>query len=227
MPRYSLKRSPWTRITSPGASSVPASMRAEHHRVGARADRLRDVARGGDAAVGDHRHAVLGGDAGDVVDRGDLRDADAGDDARRADPGRPDADLDGIRARVDQRARRLGRRDVPGDDLDRDGVLDPPHHLDHALGMAVRRVDDDHVRRPPRERLGALERVRPDADGGADAQPALLVLRRLGELDLLLDVLDGDQAAQPAVGVDDRQLLDLVPVEDLLGLRERRARPAR
>ena len=25
MPRYSLKRSPWTRITSPGASSVPAS----------------------------------------------------------------------------------------------------------------------------------------------------------------------------------------------------------
>ena len=25
MPRYSLKRSPWTRITSPGVSSVPAS----------------------------------------------------------------------------------------------------------------------------------------------------------------------------------------------------------
>ena len=26
MPRYSLKRSPWTRITSPGVSSVPANM---------------------------------------------------------------------------------------------------------------------------------------------------------------------------------------------------------
>ncbi len=26
MPRYSLKRSPWTRITSPGLSSVPASI---------------------------------------------------------------------------------------------------------------------------------------------------------------------------------------------------------
>ena len=41
-------------------------------------------------------------------------------------------------------------------------------------------------------------------------------------LDALRDVLDRDQPAQDAVRVDDRQLLDLVAVEDLLGLLERR-----
>ena len=112
---------------------------------------------------------------------------------------------------------------LPAIDLDRDGALDLAHHLDHAARVAVRRVDDEHVDAGLDERLRALERVGPDADRGADAQPPLLVLRRLRELDLLLDVLDGDQPAQPAVGVDDRELLDLVAVEDLLGLGERRA----
>ncbi len=69
---------------------------------------------------------------------------------------------------------------------------------------------------------GALERVRPDPDGGADAQPPLLVLRGERELDPLPDVLDGDQALEPPVGVDHRQLLDLVLVQDLVRLFERR-----
>ena len=92
----------------------------------------------------------------------------------------------------------------------------------HRRRVAVRGVDDEHVDARVDERLGALERVRPDADRGADAQPALLVLRRVRVLDPLLDVLDRDQAREAAVGVDDRQLLDLVAVEDLLGLVERR-----
>ena len=44
--------------TSPGLSSTPASSAAEHHGVGARGDRLGDVARELDAAVGDDRDAV-------------------------------------------------------------------------------------------------------------------------------------------------------------------------
>ena len=92
--------------------------------------------------------------------------------------------------------------------------LDPPHHLDDRDRVAVRRVDDEHVDLRVDERSGALERVRADADGGADPQPAVLVLGRERELDPLLDVLDGDQALEPPVGVDDRQLLDLVPVQE-------------
>jgi hypothetical protein len=87
----------------------------------------------------------------------------------------------------------------------------------------VRRVDDEQVDPRADQRLRALDRVGADADGRADAQPAAVVLRRVRVLELLLDVLDGDQAAQPPVRVDDRQLLDLVAVEDRLRLRERRA----
>ena len=54
------------------------------------------------------------------------------------------------------------------------------------------------------------------------SRPAL-VLRRVRVLDPLLDVLDRDQALQAPVGVDDRQLLDPVAVEDRLRLLERRA----
>ena len=86
----------------------------------------------------------------------------------------------------------------------------------------MRRVEHEHVDAGVDERLGALDRVRADADRGADPQPALRVLRRVRVLEPLRDVLDGDQALEAPVGVDDRQLLDLVAVEDLLGLGERR-----
>ena len=67
--------------------------RAEHHRVGASGDRLRNVTRGGDAAVGDHRDAVPNRDLGDVEHGRHLGDADAGDDAGGADRSRPNSCL--------------------------------------------------------------------------------------------------------------------------------------
>ncbi len=73
------------------------------------------------------------------------------------------------------------------------------------------------------ERLRALERILGDADRRAAAQPAERVLARVRILDRLLDVLDGDEPLQPEVLVDDEQLLDLVPVQDLARLVERRA----
>ena len=53
-----------------------------------------------------------------------------------------------------------------------DSALDPRDHLDHAARVAVGRVDDEHVGAGLDQRLGALARVRADADRGADAQPA-------------------------------------------------------
>ena len=52
----------------------------------------------------------------DHADRGDLRHADAGDDARRADRAGTDADLDRIRARIDQRLGGIAGDDVAGDE---------------------------------------------------------------------------------------------------------------
>ena len=89
--------------------------------------------------------------------------------------------------------------------------------------MAVRGVDDQHVHVRGDERLGAFDRVLGDADRGADAQPAEVVLARHRVLDGLLDVLDGDQPLQAVVVIDDQELLDLVRVQDVLRLVERRA----
>ena len=110
-------------------------------------------------------------------DRRELRHADAGDDARGADRARADADLDRVRAGVDQRLRAVGGRDVAGHDAHRIGqLLGPRHRVEHALRMAVRGVDDEKVDAGVDQPLGALEAVVADAGRGGDAQAALRVL---------------------------------------------------
>ena len=54
----------------------------------------------------------------------------------------------------------LGGRDVAGDEVDVGKALaDPADHVEHALRVAVRGVDDEHVDAGGDERLGALHRV--------------------------------------------------------------------
>ena len=176
-----------------GSLVRPCEHRPEHDDVGAGGDRLRDVARAADPAVGDDRHVVILERARGVVDRGHLRHADARDDPGGAGDARPLPDLDGVRTRIDERQRAVAGRDVPGDDLDFVRAADLPHDLEDAVRMAVRRVHHEHVDLGLDERGGPLERVRPDSDRGADPKPALVVLRRVRVLDPLRDVLDGDQ----------------------------------
>ncbi len=57
----------------------------------------------------------------------------------------------------------------------------------------------------------------------ADAQAALFVFAGVGVFQFLLDVLDGDEAFELVVVVDDEELFDTMLVEDLLGLLERSA----
>ena len=59
--------------------------------------------------------------------------------------------------------------------------------------MSVGRVDDERIDAGRDQRLRSLERVVAYSDGGADAETAARVLRRVRELDLLLYVLDCDE----------------------------------
>ena len=146
--------------------------------------------------------------------RGELRHADAGDDARGADRARPDADLDRVRARIDQSLRALAGRDIAGDDRDLVGrALDAPHLLQHLLGMAMRGVDDEAIDARRDQPLGALETLVADGGRGGDPQPPLRVLGGVGMGGRLLDVLDRDQADAAVVLVDHDQLLDAVLVQ--------------
>ena len=115
--------------------------------------------------------------------------------------------------------RAVARRDVAGDDLDGvRGALDAPDGVQHLLGMAVRRVDDDDVDAGIDQQLGAREARLPHGRRRGDAQPPLLVLAGIGMERRLLDVLDGHQPDAAILVVDDDELLDAVMVEKALRL---------
>src|SRR5205085_10028787 len=60
--------------------------------------------------------------------------------------------------------------------------------------------------------------IRPDPDRRANQEPPMLVLGGVRVLPGLLDVLDGDEAPELVLLVDDEELLDTVLVEQLLRL---------
>ena len=80
-------------------------------------------------------------------DGGDLRHARAADHARGADRTRPDADLDAIHAQLDQIPRAFIGRDIAGDQLHVRAValLQVLHGVHHALAVAVRGIDGQHI----------------------------------------------------------------------------------
>ena len=75
-------------------------------------------------------------------------------------------------------------------------------------------VDDDDVHALLHQRHGPVPRVTEEAHRCAHAEPALLVLGGVGVLVRLDEVLECDEALEPAVGVDDGQLLHLVPRQE-------------
>ncbi|MDT4878767.1 hypothetical protein FQZ97_1143900 [compost metagenome] len=75
-----------------------------------------------------------------------MRNTDTGNDAGGADRARTDADLDGIRARVDQCAGGFGGGHIAGDDAGGIALaLDAFHGLGDAHRMAVSGVDDEEI----------------------------------------------------------------------------------
>ena len=212
-------------MVSPGLSSTPAKSEPIITDAGAGGDGLGDIAGVLDAAVGDDRNAAFAARAKGLGDGGDLRHAGAGDHARGADRAGPDADLDRVGAGVDQCHRALVGGNVAGEQVDFGELL-----LD-LRGLHRARARSGHApsRWPERPtRLATSSAARSRKSPVAPMAPPtrrrpLLVLAGIGVLQLLLDVLDGDQALQLVVVVDDQQLFDAVLVQDELGLFERGA----
>ena len=124
-----------------------------------------------------------------------------------------------VRARVDQRARRLGGGDVAGDHLNFVGeLLGTAHGLGHALGMAMSGVDHHQVHPGIDQRGGPLEAGIAHGRGCGDAQPAELVLAGGRVQHGLFGVLEGQQAGELAVLVGDEELLDPARLHEVLRL---------
>jgi hypothetical protein len=86
--------------------------------------------------------------------------------------------------------------------------------------VAVRGVDDQHIRAGGEQRSRAVQLLCAGADRRADAQSAVLVLACIRELAALEDVLDRDQAAQEAILVDDREFFDAMALQNFFGFFE-------
>ena len=171
--------------------------------------RLGDVARGADAAVGDHRHVRFGGFLGAVHHRRQLRHANAGDDAGGADRSGADAHLDAVRARIDQRARGLGGGNVAGDHLHRVGqLLHALHRAADLAIVAVRGIDDQQVEFGIDQRGSALESLVAHRRCGRDAKTPGGILGGVGVSNRLFDVLDGHQPDTAVIAIDHQQLFD-------------------
>src|SRR5204862_516650 len=191
IPRITLKRRPSSRNDSPGLSSVPASIEPIITLSAPAASALTtspEYLMPPSAITGTSPAPVT------AYDRRDLRDADAGDDAGGADRARTHTNLHRVHAALDQRARARLRRHVPAHQL-RVGVrlAQAGHGLEHAFGVPMRRVHDDHVAPRIEERAGARQRIGRPAHCRSDAQPAVLILVGVGVPPALEDVLDGDQ----------------------------------
>ena len=65
------------------------------------------------------------------------------------------------------------------------------------------------------EFLGTFEEVAGGTDGCGDAETALGIFGGVGVLEFLLNVLDGDQAFEGELVIDDEELFDTMLVEDL------------
>ncbi len=202
-----------------GAFLGAREQRAHHRNIGAGRNRFRKIARIADAAIGDDRHARVARGGDRVHHRRQLRHANTGHDPRGTDGARPDADLDRIRARIDQRLRAVGGRHIAGRHLRVIAfALDARHRFEHAFGMAVRGIDHHHVAFRFDKRHRAAETVFAYAGGRGHAQAPQIVLARVGEFLRLLDILHRDQA-HAAIGiVDHENLFDAVLVQEALGL---------
>ena len=160
---------------------------------------------------------------GNIIDGGDLRHAYAGDDARGANGAGADADFHTVRAMVHQGPCRIPCGDVATYHLHvRIACLYPFHAIQHTLGMAMCRINDQQIDTRLDQRRDAIVRALAHPDGGADPQLTLFVLAGVGMFLGLEDVLDGNETAQLEFVVDDQHPLQAVLVQQHRRLFQRR-----
>ena len=134
------------------------------------------------------------------------------------DPG-PMPTFTASRARIDQGFGAFRRGDIAGKNLDRVGqFLDLANHVQHALGMAVRGIDDNHVNVGIHQTFCPGIALIADTCCGGNPEASLFILGGVGVKLCLFDVLDGDQADTIAVAIDNQKLFDPVLMKQALGL---------
>ena len=194
---------------------------AEHDGGGTGNQSLGDVAGVVNATVGDARHASGTAGLSGLVHCGELRHTDTGHHAGGADGAWAHANLDCVNTGVDHGLSALTGGHVTADDvnaLERGIGLQAANHVESQLGLTVGGVDHEHVHAGFHQSGSTVVGVTQEADAGGNAQTTLFVLGGVRILLGLHEVLHGDQAGEVAFIVNQRQLLDLVLGQQVVGV---------
>ena len=192
---------------------------AHHHRMRSRRHRFGQIAGKTHAAIGDHRHVAVLQRRHRLGDGAHLRHANAGHDARGANGARADADLNAIGAGLGQGAGGLGRGHIAADDLQiRVLRLEPAQVLQHIARVAVGGVEHEHVGAGIDQGRRPLRGIGRGAHGSAHAQTPEAVFTGIRVALRLVEILDGNHAAQREVLTDHEDFLDAVALQQALHL---------
>ncbi|MNG10766.1 hypothetical protein D3C84_942560 [compost metagenome] len=122
-----------------------------------------------------------------------MRYADTCNNASRADRAWPDTDLHNRSASLDQIACSFACSNVARNDRKRRIFLTKLRdRVQNVTVMTVRGVDDDRVYARVHKCFRTLECIFRDADCRTAYETAVLILRRIRELDRFLDIFNGD-----------------------------------
>ncbi|CAI7648121.1 unnamed protein product, partial [Penicillium discolor] len=195
----------------------PGEPGADHDGGRTGREREGDVPRVAHPAVGPDVRSGLGGGLCGLQHRGELGTTDRRHHPRRAHRPWSDADLEDRGARVDEIPHAVRGDDVPRDDGEPEpegrDLLQRP---EHALLVAVRGVDDEHVDPGRRERLRFRPDVAVDADRRGDGEATVGVHGR--PVQRGAEGAAGAQRPDEVAVVDDRDHLDVRLGDDVEGV---------
>src|SRR5699024_4548022 len=172
-----------------------------------------------DAAVSDHRDAILGSHTGSVINSGNLRHTNASHNTGGADGAGADAHFHTVSACVNQ-----GLCAGTGSDIACDHgqvgicLLNLGNGFQNAVVVTMGGVQRDHVHLGLYQLCHTLQHVGGSTHSSASQQTAACVSCGVGILHSLLDILNGNQALQVALLVHDGEFLNAVLAQDLLCL---------
>ncbi len=210
MPRYFLYCLPLTRTSSPGASAVPASSEPSIAVDAPAASALAMSPEYCQAAVDDQRHTGLVAHRRGLEDRGDLRGAHTGDDAVvQIEPGpTPTFTASAPASTSAWRPSRVATSPPTT------STRSPTSGLSLATMSRTSRLwacaVSTMITSTPASTSAIARSHWPPVPTRGDEQTGVGVLGGVRVLLGLDEVLDGDQTGQPAIAVDDQELLDLV-----------------
>src|SRR5690242_8471355 len=170
------------------------------------------------ATISHNRHIIWTSGTGAFIYSSDLGNTYASNNAGGADSTRTDAYLYSIDPRLDKSPGRFGGHDVACHQLYLvpETIFHMCHCLDNHMGVRMRSIYNKQIH-PLFDQSGTTcIGIGSDTDSSSDTQAAIFILGCIRIQNLLLYILDGDEAFEQPMLIHHRQLLNFVAMQAIV-----------